>query len=83
MLINRQMPVKIDINEAFCGDSDFLLLLWQAGVQEAEMFCDDDGQGHKKRGQSLTLTPNLHMNLPYCFIIRSVILSLLFTICIT
>ena len=31
--------------------------------------------GHKKRDQPLTLIPNLHMNLPYCFIIRSVCFS--------
>ncbi len=37
---------------------------------------------NKKRGQPLTLTPNLHMNLPYCFIIRSVCFPLLLNNCI-
>ncbi len=34
----------------------------------------------KKRGQPLTLTPNLHMNLPYNLTILSVVLWLLLII---
>jgi len=38
---------------------------------------------NNKRGQPLTLTPNLHMNLPYSFTILCVVLWLLLIICIT
>ncbi|MDB5201656.1 MAG: hypothetical protein JWQ27_1065 [Ferruginibacter sp.] len=61
--------------------------MWKWKLYEELCICgerpDLEGNGHKKRGQPLTLTPNLHMNLPYCFIIRSVCFICSFMNCIT